>query len=829
MARQSTSTDPRAGDADSQSKATGALNRSLLEHGRLYDAIVTEVTGTSYEVIVSGSQHRIAQCRWGLGIFLGLAGFRTSGRLSIGDKVVVLYGHPSYIIQGLPRDAPDENNSRSRTNTGYGVDKLFPENTQGVSHSFPNDLLEGEFEIANLLGAALVFSTNLITMKAGDRAKVEVSMINDMVRLVSQEYRHHSALGDDMIYDDGRLNAESNYTYFAHEAHGQLHKGDPLGVLENNQFEPESSTVDAENDTGIWRASFFKGWVGDFLHWFISDPQKAVATIGAADQGRSGRSRIWAGSDGSVLVQSVADIVLERVVRVQVPTRKKRHDDPSGNVAKDFDTLNAEHLKAWRDSDPEKPWERAFQLRQYARWLSQNRSFARFKAASKDWDIAEIGDIDLPSATQGDFEVAKADPSAVEWKDAYATIRIYRDGSIGAQDTEGSSLVMAHGSIWLSAARHLNLEAAGDIRLIAGQNVVVKARRSIDLVAVTGGIIAKSRTWWKALCEQGSIWIKSDAVDPAKTDPPDHAADDPKPEVLPHAVVLQASRGKVMIKSKRSIYVKCEGPADDPSGATDQSASIMLESVAQHVIVKATKAFNVFSDTVGLDASYFVAKVPKVFWPLATLFDVSGAVVIRQGVINTRRLHSQSIKSNSIDSNPVGPMPAEDAAPTGVPQHFNHVRVVEKDYAPELTSADERHEMITKSPGSTPVWLAPPQQFKLLPSSEYYWDTEESNNRYVSPTQQTLTMVYATVTGGLGGIAEWDWSNAGKEKLKEAPETDSSSAPFGFDQNFNTHENASATDGSGMLLNKAESTPDVKNSASGWTSVPMKFIYRFNE
>ena len=115
--------------------------------------------------------------------------------------------------------------------------------------------------------------------------------------------------------------------------------------------------------------------------------------------------------------------------------------------------------------------------------------------------------------------------------------------------------------------------------------------------------------------------------------------------------------------------------------------------------------------------------------------------------------------------------------------------------------------------------------FKFVDPQEYNWDSNETSgkNRYKSPTQQNMTIAKANT--GEQDLKEWDWS-AYTQKLKAAPETDSSSTPYGYKVNFNTHTDAGTSDGSGVLMSKVQNTADVKNSATGWTSKPMKFIFR---
>ncbi len=763
----------------------------------------------------------IHNCIPALPIFMGLLGYRLSCMFALGDKVGVVYGNPSYIVSGLPKDVPDAASPMSRTNTSFGHGGLSQVPGFGQAHTYPNDLFDGEFEISNLMGMAMVFLTNMITIKAGDRAKIEVGLLNDMVRVVSNEFRHHSALGDEWVFDDGRLSGELNYTSYRHESHGRQTRKELLADLADNK--PEFDNINDANDTGIWRMSRYIGWLGDFIHMFVTDPQKLVADQFSATIGnenwRSGRSHIWAGNDGSVLVQSVGDIVLERVIRVLVPRRIKRHDDPEGQQPDDFDNLESKWLKQWKDTDPNRPWEKAFQLRQYGRWLSQYHGLARFRQAVDDWEVPTESQVPGPSFDGGETDVGQAN-AGMEWGDAYATIRIYRDGSIGLQETEGATVTMAHGSIWLAATRHLWLEAAGDVRIVAGQNIFLKARRSIELVATVGGLILKARTKLKALCERGSIWFKSDAYDPDKpeTVPYTPVEGDPEPEILPAAVLIQADNGQVEVCSKRRLWLHTTGEPDDDDD-DDLSTSVVLGS-SQHVLVDAKKNMSIKAlTTVKIKSDKLLGKVGTTLWYSPTLFDINGVLTVRNG-----KVHAGAVVANTVDTLRRlsgirrGPRPPEDqdgnpipGAPAGT-THLNHISVVDTDKVElEVSTPDERRDVTGM------IMPVPPAGSQILrwafqPASEYLWDADEKNNMsYVSPSQQTMKLLNPDAVG-----QDWAWAS---DRLLAAPHTDSSTQSFGGTMRFRTHTG-------GTLLTGLAGEPVAEVSpSSSWTNGNMSFRF----
>ena len=336
----------------------------------------------------------------------------------------------------------------------------------------------------------------------------------------------------------------------------------------------------------------------------------------------------------------------------------------------------------------------------------------------------------------------------------------------------------------------------------------------------------KSRTWLRALCEWGSVWIKSDAKDPNEpgyvVQEPDDRLTDPAPAILEHAVVIQASRGKTQIKSKRRIHIKCEGPTDINPGT---EADILLDSKSHDVVIKSGNSFNAFASRIGLTANYLVSKIQKVKWLDTALFDINGTLVIRGKKLSATDIDAESLRATVIAGSPVGVMVKPGGPHPKVAAHNNHVRFLPDNFSVALSSQVETDDFTSNSPGAVPVIGNAAMSFKFVDPQEYNWDSNETSgkNRYKSPTQQNMTIAKANT--GEQDLKEWDWS-AYTQKLKAAPETDSSSTPYGYKVNFNTHTDAGTSDGSGVLMSKVQNTADVKNSATGWTSKPMKFIFR---
>lgn len=733
MARQKSLTPGDAGKASVFAEGTKGDQRAPVTPGRPVTGTISAVGDGIYTVVVDASGQVIADCHCMLGIFAGLFGYRTTIKLGLGDRVTVLPGSPSFLVAMGSRDVADTQNPDSRTHTGYPSAEAMKSRDPGRRHTPPNDLVTGEFEIANLSGMAFLAAHRMMSMKAGDLAKVEVHLLDGMVRIVSANYRHHSALGDLEIFNDGRLNCVFNGTSYPWEAWGNRTAKEPLPVeLNGNQVKLDNPKDAVE--TGRWRFSSYVGWLGDFIHLFITDPHTAAAEIGA-EGWRSGRANVHLGNDGSFLIQTCgADICLEHVVRIPVPRQRKRPNDSTGNKPDEFADLDTKWLEMWK-AKPGKFHETCFQLREYTRWFSQVHALQRFRQASKDWEIPTEAETPAP-APDGHEEDRKNSIGDVEMVDSYACIRIMRDGSVVVRSASGSSITLAGDDVWISATRHLLFEAGGDIRFLAGRNVLMKARRSVEILAIKGGITLFARTWWKAFCTQGSLWLRSDAVDPTKEDAPTAEDGDPAPEVLDHAVYVHASKGRTLLRSSRELRAKIESTPDTEE-ATDTSASFVIESRGD-IVGDAGRnlRFTTRKGFLAIIAAGAAVVKGKKFLVRAGFVDFMRSLTFKDQAWTLSKLHADSAQIRSIEGGARG-FEAPEGSRVGA--HSNHVGKLKDDYErPKATDEDleelDAVETATRAPIPRTFAAGAPAWGFEIPTA-YTLSGEEG---YETISQQTL-------------------------------------------------------------------------------------------
>jgi hypothetical protein len=736
-----------------------------LQYGAIYTGVirVTNTNKSSFDVEVDHPKQTIRDAMWAGGIFSALLGVNTNYSPPPGSRVIVVYGKPAFIVSAAPSQSPDTSGGRSRTHTHEEVPQSEPSASDPyTNHRGPNqgaDFLPGEFEIGNMIGVAIQFLTTLVKLQAGDRAKVECHLTDDMVRIVSGMFKHYSAFGDFEIIDQGGgPTVKWHGTSKTHEAWGRVNAGDEKAKVSKDRVGPTDVA-----ETGRWRMTQLMGYLGDFIHLIVTDPE---GTIGSFAQARAGKFDAHINNDGGFLMRSVSEISLEKVIRIPVPVEVRRYDSPDGNTREEIDNavksggLNLDALLARWDYHPDRIHYLPYVLRHYSRYLSQLHSYARILSQDGDYSLGSEADAPAPSWNNGEEDVARANQGKPEFYEAYACIRILRDGSIVNIDAYGNSTLSSKRGMQYSSILDFEIEAARDIRMSCGRNFLLTARRHIELNAITGGIKARARIFWHMLCEWGSIWIKSDAPDPtdpefdtkrAKDEDKLHP-DDPSPSILEAAVYIDAERGSVLAQGGRKVMLDATGlhlADSEVSDTFSESGAVVLQSRRHDVHNFAGR--NAFIYAQGLSAfggnisfksmrTTNVVSGTGVFVNTPGLFDINQQVTLREGM-----LHARGFVGNTL----VGVKgifgPKRGPRDGSVKSHYNHISYV--DDAPvtevELGTAEEviTGTFIRNSKFSEHIQFASGEpSWEYLPKDEYFPDVGDGAEAvpWLSLTQERL-------------------------------------------------------------------------------------------
>ncbi len=675
-----------------------------LTFGAVYTGTIDEVDPVkqTYTVTVDHlAGPPIPGCQSAVGIFCALLGIRTHLVLTPGTRVKLVYDNPVFILATLPSESPDLASGGDRTLTHskdtFDVEMPAGENPGNRVGATPGqDFFPGEFEIGNQLGVAIQFLTSVIKMQAGDRAKVECMLLDNLVRIVCDTFQSQSCFGEYTVVNGG-----GGPTVIAH---GTSKTGDSWGLAdqagEKAKVDKRHVEPDAVAETGRNRMSSYFGYLGDFVHMIIADPEKA---IGQLAQNRAGKFDCHVNNDGSLVVRSVADISFERVCVIPVPIQRKGTDAKDGNTVEEIEEavkrggLDLDRLlKRWDyGATHDRLHLLPYQLREYARYLAQFHAYARMLAQDKDFELQSESTAPTPSYNNGEDDVARANPGKNDYYPTYSAIRILRDGSQVHQDGWGNAIMLCKNGITMSSSRHFDIEAAGDFR-VAARNIYFVARRHVEISAAIGGLILKSRTFMRMLCQWGSIHVKSEAPDlsdpniaslrKTKADQP-VPEEDPEPEILDQAIVMECAKGAFGLTAARAVHIESTGAMlrdSEKSDPNNKAGNVIIQASQQDVFVRGAR--NVWLDAAGVVESArtgllgLKAKMSLLFHALHSdgglkvstpgIVDINKRLTIRKGtVVATQMRLDRLAVSQAIYGPERGP---SDITGT-VGSHLNHI------------------------------------------------------------------------------------------------------------------------------------------------------------
>lgn len=785
--------------------ATGAHNAERLVPGATYTAQVQARQGDgTYSVTTEDPQQDVQGVRLAVPVLGGLYGLKIRCSLPQYTKVKIAYGTPSFIYAVIPENNTDWLNAQTRSILwGPAMDK-----EQGVTldnfSDHAEDLLEGEVELNNMFGIALEFLTTLIRMKASDRAVVECHLINDMVRVISAQYRHISGLGEDLIFDHGRPTMERSWSMYRHEVLGIAKEKEPFAKMNGDEVDRED--LDARRVLGLGRKRLheFIGFAGDFIHSFVSDPAKTIVSLGSPSSAASGAGKSWLhrNSDGSVIIQSTADIRIERTCRIPVAFRYQHHEDPEITKGREYDALTKSFLelpKALTPADPLDIYQAAYHIRSYSRWLGRYHAFARMLQLDQEYHVPSEAGSPAPDWRNREADREDANGRAtyqddvtgdkVLYYDAYACFAIHRDGSIVVYDGYGGAVTMSNGNIQISATRHIDLEAAGDIRMVAGGSILMKARRNIELNAVLGGIVMAGYSWLKMICLQGTLWLRSNAVTD-KEEPMPEAAETgmPLPEVAGKvhiapgnpdnahgaAILIEAAEGHAIYRSQMGAVLAVDG---SPSDTNDDKFNLTV-STNGDLDLRGKRAADLRSS----QQTRVAGGTNLLLSSLSLLSDANELLIgrnldapdliLRNKLLWCQRMYASDLAGGRITGPERGPRVPIPDPQREVPlkHHINHIDVFPKNIAPEPPegATDTQKELMAaaamlpsapamlpwKSSVDGPLWAFPP-------SEEYVWDNREKTEGGLPETltQQHLRLdALTSPTDRWGGAGYKTWS-----------------------------------------------------------------------
>lgn len=422
----------------------------------------------------------------------------------------------------------------------------------------PTDIVDGEHVVSNEFGVLLGLYQQLATLKASELSQIQCFLLDDLVRIISHNFQHYTALGEYNIYHDGkRLMAEFGATHIPAEAYGKPAVESEVSdsIFEDAEsYKPEDNPdfykiKEDERIKAIERFKLFLGSVGDFVHLFIvrPNPQKTrildpeSSSEGSAD---TGLCDVHIGTDGGLHIRSVKEVFLEKTNWIRVPTRKSAPDDPNGDDASELEYSEKEKFNFNNEYKyKENPFNFALQIRDYVAYVNEKLGYQNFKSHEKDFFVNDKIDEEESIASEKKIDKeTKLDLSDYQLRTA--GIYLMPNGGVTIRDAWNSAIVMEGGNISIQPAKDMMLQPLRSMIVKAGGNLNMSIKKHIDINSSEESVRVKSSKGQYFYSDVGGIILES-------------AAEESSLGELESEKALENLTG-IVLKSKTDIYNSAE-------------------------------------------------------------------------------------------------------------------------------------------------------------------------------------------------------------------------------------------------------------------------------
>ena len=436
----------------------------------------------------------------------------------------------SKVFANLRLDPPflDFLNSEVRNATKSSL--TISEYIQDRSFGRPMDMVAGDFIKSNMFGGQIRLTMMRAAVGASPLAQVQFSALDNSMDVI---YERKSVQSDAVHHTEYPAWDDFNrvYRYARTMSEGLGAYSDALKENSNDDeffYEPHH-----DDQQGIFRQVSFNGPLVEGSYELMLTPEKqyeggAARRISVHNDPQFGLSAIQRTYDGSVSVQGVKNVGLQRSAYVWAPRELELEDNnPELNTleldppATDWSSLvnipeeqQPDYASLMRDKRQEHSLNRYFtQITQ-----KEENSAKLWKTYSKEDVEKKYGDIvdietklePLPDNKDGydtPATVEITDPlvpdEVIKLKALLAAIELDETGAVYLHDGWGSEISMSRGNISLRPAADLRLEPGRSLIGLVPRDTAIRSRHYVELTSDLGDVLIKSQRDMKMLSGNG--------------------------------------------------------------------------------------------------------------------------------------------------------------------------------------------------------------------------------------------------------------------------------------------------------------------------------------
>lgn len=411
---------------------------------------------------------------------------------------------------------------------GYLDEKNETEGTRIITHNQnrATDVVEGEHVVMNDFGVLLGLFQQMAQLKGSELSQIQCYVLDDLVRLISHNFQHFTAMGEFNVWHDGKaIMAELGATHLSGESLGipqvDSFKKEPV-FKDNSSDKPTADDVKDyyeflgnEKAKAIERLKVFTGRLGDFLHMFLVRPDEdAIRLLSGEFRGMydKGLFDVHVSVDGRLSVRTVTGISIEKTNWIRVPHRVRTPEDPQGDdgekiVFEDKDPFEFDNSITNRDN----PTMHFLQIRDCVAYLQDYYSYKNFQKYVKDFKLSQSPDDNEKSLS----DIKKVDPNTkVDFSDYVlrrSGLYFLDNGGIMLKNAWGAAIVLDGPDILLQPARDLVVQPMRHSVTKAGGSIQMAARDEVDISSTEKGFRLKTKNAQHLYSSDEGIILQSDS------------------------------------------------------------------------------------------------------------------------------------------------------------------------------------------------------------------------------------------------------------------------------------------------------------------------------
>ena len=391
------------------------------------------------------------------------------------------------------------------------------------NNNLPTDTIQGEKVISNEFGVMMGLFKLFSTLRASELSQVQCHFLDDLVRIISHNFQHYTALGELKVFHDGKgIHLEIGATHSPDESMGNTEESSitQIGKETDADYQRFYKLKDSQANM-LERMKVFVGKLGDFINFLIIKPADVPRTLNGSTPSKpdTGLLQVRASLDGTLVIRSANGIYLEKTDWIRVPTRIRTPEDPEGD---DGATINYSQKLDYGFDDTYVSTDAAYndtaflyylQLRDYLAYINEEIGYKGFKDHPKDFHVND----DIGKEADLNNNVIYIDPlTGTKFKKNKSWIALMKNGGISLADAWGSAINMEGGNIYIQPAKDLVIQPNRNLIAKVGQNINLAANKELDLSSTSGGLRVKTNLSQYFYSDNSGILLQANG--PALTD-----------------------------------------------------------------------------------------------------------------------------------------------------------------------------------------------------------------------------------------------------------------------------------------------------------------------